>query len=202
MQYTSYQAPSMKPRKKKGKLLLVFIGIILLLVGLYIAYLLISPKLAKKPTKVVEQAVNEKPQADKNTIFIPSVGIQAGIEQGDINILDKGLAWHRIPDQGNPTKGGNMIITGHSFVWGYRPDEVKKKSIFYDLKNSKVGDEVVVNWEGKQYKYKISKLKTVKPNAIEIEDQTSEPQLTIYTCTIGGAADGRVVIIAKPEANT
>jgi len=202
MQYTSYQAPSMKPRKKKGKLLLVFIGIILLLVGLYIAYLLISPKLAKKPIKVVEQAVNEKPQADKNTVFIPSVGIQAGIEQGDINVLDKGLAWHRIPDQGNPKKGGNMIITGHSFVWGYRPDEVKKKSIFYDLKNSKVGDEVVVNWEGKQYKYKISKLKTVKPNAIEIEDQTSEPQLTIYTCTIGGAADGRVVIIAKPEANT
>ena len=198
MQYTSYQAPSMKPRKKQGKGLLIIIGIILLIIGLYIAYLLISPRLAKKPTQVIQKAVSEKPRADKNTIFIPKVGIQAGIEQGDINILDKGLAWHRIPDQGNPIKGGNMIITGHSFVWGYRPDEVKKKSIFYDLKNTKVGDEISVNWEGKQFKYRVSKLKTVKPNAIEIEDQTSEPQLTIYTCTLGGAADGRVVVIAKP----
>ena len=93
-------------------------GIILLLVGLYIAYLLISPKLTKKPTEQVQQAVAQKPQADKNAIFIPSVGIQAYIEQGDINILDKGMAWHRLPDQGNPIKGGNMIITGHSFVWG------------------------------------------------------------------------------------
>jgi len=202
MQYTSHQAPSMKPRKKKGNLPLVLAGIFILLLGLYVIYLLSFPKITKKPASEIKQALKETPQEDKNTIFIPSVGVQVGIEQGDINVLDKGLAWHRIPNQGDPIKGGNMIITGHSFVWGYRSDEVKKKSIFYDLKNSKVGDEVVVNWEGKQYKYKISKLKTVKPNAIEIEDQTSEPQLTIYTCTIGGAADGRVVIIAKPEANT
>ena len=202
MKYTSYQAPSVKPRNRQGRALLIIIGVILLALGLYIAYLLISPKLSKKPTKEVQKAVAEKPQADRNAIFIPSVGIQANIEQGDINILDKGMAWHRIPDQGNPIKGGNMIITGHSFVWGYKPDEVKKKSIFYDLKNSKVGDEVVINWEGKQYKYKITKLKTVKPNAIEVEDQTSEPQLTIYTCTLGGSADGRVVVIAKPETKS
>jgi len=202
MQYTSYQKPSRKPGNTQGKMPLILIGIILAIVGLYIAYLLISPKLSKKPTKEVQKAVEQKPQADKNTIFIPSVGIQAGIEQGDINILDKGLAWHRLPDQGNPLKGGNMILTGHSFVWGYRPEEVKKKSIFYDLKNSKVGDEVVINWEGKQYKYRITKLKTVKPNAIEVEDQTSDPQLTIYTCTLGGAADGRVVVVAKPETKS
>lgn len=198
MQYTKYQVPLSKPSNKQGKVLLIVIGLALALVGLYIAYLLISPKFYKKTTSEVKKASEQKPQPDKNAIFIPSVGIQANIEQGDINVLDKGLAWHRIPDQGNPSKGGNMIITGHSFVWGYRPDEVKKKSIFYDLKNTKVGDEISVNWEGKQFKYRVSKLKTVKPNAIEIEDQTSEPQLTIYTCTLGGAADGRVVVIAKP----
>ena len=202
MQYTSYQSPSSNPKNKQGRLLLIFIGTALLLIGMYVAYLLISPRLSKKQTKEVQQAVAQKPQADRNAVFIPSVGIQANIEQGDINILDKGMAWHRLPEQGNPIKGGNMIITGHSFVWGYRPDEIKKKSIFYDLKNSKVGDEVVVNWEGKQYKYKITKLKTVKPNAIEVEDQTSDPQLTIYTCTLGGAADGRVVVVAKPEAKS
>ena len=202
MQYTSYQSPSSNPKNKQGRLLLIFIGTALLLIGMYVAYLLISPRLSKKQTKEVQQAVAQKPQADRNAVFIPSVGIQANIEQGDINILDKGMAWHRLPEQGNPVKGGNMIITGHSFVWGYRPDEIKKKSIFYDLKNSKVGDEVVINWEGKQYKYKITKLKTVKPNAIEVEDQTSDPQLTIYTCTLGGAADGRVVVVAKPEAKS
>jgi len=162
------------------------------------SYLLIYPKLQKKSAQEIKKSAAETPASEKNTIFIPSVRIQADIGEGGSDTLDKGLAWHRLPEQGNPAKGGNMIITGHSFVWGYKPDEIKKRSIFYDLKDIKVGDEVLVNWDGKQYKYSVSKVKTVKPSAVEIEQPTGDPILTIYTCTIGGSADGRVVVIAKP----
>lgn len=198
MQYPSYKSPSIKT-SNSSKWLIIFIGITLVLIGSYIGYILISPKINKKSQASIKQSAKEQPQSNKNVIFIPSVGIQADIAQGSVGLLDQGFAWHRLPEQGNPIKGGNMIITGHSFVWGYKPDEVKKRSIFYDLKNSKVGDEVLINWSGKQYKYSITKIKTVKPSAIEIESQTNDPQLTIYTCTLGGAADGRVVVIAKPE---
>lgn len=174
------------------------LAIIFLVGGLYIGYLMIYPKLQKKSAQEIKKSANEAPAIEKNTIFIPSVSIQADIREGGPDTLDKGFAWHRLPDQGDPSKGGNMIITGHSFVWGYKPDEVKKRSIFYDLKDIKVGDEVLINWDGKQYKYNVSKVKTVKPSAVEIEQPSGEPMLTIYTCTIGGSADGRVVVIAKP----
>jgi sortase A len=188
----------MKPRNRSRKWPLFILAMLFLIGGLYMGYLMIYPKLQKKSTQEIKKSANEKPAADKNTIFIPSVSIQADIEEGGPDTLDKGFAWHRLPEQGDPIKGGNMIVTGHSFVWGYRPDEVYKRSIFYDLKDIKVGDEVLINWDGKQYKYSVSKVKTVKPNAIEIEQPSGDPMLTIYTCTVGGSADGRVVVIAKP----
>lgn len=199
MRKTLSNAPSMKPRNRPRKWFLLVLALVLVLAGVYLSYLLAYPKIQKKSAQEIKQSANEKPAPEKNTIFIPSVGIKADIKSGGPEILDEGFAWHRLSNQGDPTKGGNMIITGHSFVWGYKPDEVKKRSIFYDLKNSKVGDEVLINWDGKQYQYDISEVRTVKPTALEIEKPTKEPRLTIYTCTIEGAADGRVVVIAKPH---
>jgi LPXTG-site transpeptidase (sortase) family protein len=59
---------------------------------------------------------------------------------------------------------------------------------------------VLINWQGKQYKYAVEEVKQVKPNAVEIEYQSSKPRLTIYTCTPGGSADGRVVVVAVPSS--
>lgn len=163
-------------------------------------YLLMFPKVSKTPAKTISEQARQEPAKDVDTIFIPSANIKADISEGDINVLDKGLAWHRLPERGTPPTGGNTIITGHSFVWGTTPGEIKKKSIFYDLEKTKLGDEVTIHWDGKNYKYKVSEVKTVKPNALEIEKKTTQPTLTIYTCTLGGAADGRVVVVAKPES--
>lgn len=189
----------MKPRNRTRKWPLFVLALLLLASGIYMGYLMVYPSLNKKSAQEIKRIANDQSSLDKNAIFIPAVSIKADIEEGGPDTLDKGYAWHRFPEQGNPTKGGNMIITGHSFVWGYRPDEVYKRSIFYDLKEIKVGDEVLINWDGKQYKYNVSKVKTVKPNAVEIEQPSGDPMLTIYTCTVGGSADGRVVVIAKPS---
>lgn len=189
-----------RPRKhrKWPQLLAIILSIILIAVGLYILLILQFPNLSKPSEKSV-RAQAEVMVQNKNQVFIPSVGIQSEIKEGGIDILDQGVVWHRLPERGNPEKGGNFILTGHSFVWGYTPQEVTKQSVFYHLSEAKEGDEIIVHWNDKKYTYIVRQKQTVKPDATEVEKMSDKPKLTIYTCTTGGASDGRVVIVAEPK---
>jgi len=60
----------------------------------------------------------------------------------------------------------------------------------------KIGDEIVVDYDAQRYTYIIRKIHRVAPTAVEIERRTESPQLTLYSCTLGGAADGREVLVA------
>lgn len=127
-----------KKRKPKRwrKLLAMIISLAMILGGLYILFILIIPKVSRPSEKSIRQRAETVTQ-DKNQVFIPSVGIQSEIKEGGIDILDQGVVWHRLPERGNPEKGGNFILTGHSFVWGYTPQEVTKQSVFYHLAKPK-----------------------------------------------------------------
>lgn len=166
--------------------------------GAYILILLFSPKLNKAQPKKTAEVIEEIKKTDQNTLLISTAGVYAPILEGGDEVLDKGLL-HRVPKNGNPEIGGNFVVSGHSFVWGYTPKQVKEKSVFYNLSDVKVGDEIVAYWNKKLYYYTVTEKKTVKPNAIEIENKTKDPTLTVYTCTPGGSSDGRVVLIAKPK---
>lgn len=195
------QLPTPKPNKRRGlwkKILAIVLSLILIGGGLYILFILLIPNISKPSEKSV-RAQAEIIVEGKNQVFIPSVGIQSEIKEGGIDILDQGVVWHRLPERGNPEKGGNFILTGHSFVWGYTPQEVTKQSVFYHLGEAKEGDEILVHWNGKKYTYIVKEKQTVKPDATEIEKMSEKPKLTIYTCTTGGASDGRVVIVAEPK---
>lgn len=185
---------STKSSKFHIAVLVIIIGVLLGLAA-YILLLLLSPKIIPNTNSTTTSPQHQEQKG--NRLIIQTVSINAEILEGNENVLDKGV-WHRLPAQGNPEIGGNMILTGHSFVWGFTPRQVKERSIFYNLQNIKVGDEIKVKWNEKEYNYKVSETKEVKPNQTEIEKNTKEPQLTIYTCTLSGAADGRVVVIAKP----
>ena len=50
----------------------------------------------------------------------------------------------------------------------------------------------------KDYLYKVDSVFSIDPSQTNIEDKSDTPIMTIYTCTEGGSADGRVVIVAKP----
>jgi sortase A len=182
--------------KKSTSKKIVFITIcsLLLALGVYLLVLYLSPRfvpaLKRNSTVKVEEDAG-------NRIAIPSTGINVAIKEGGEEQLEHG-AWHRFPERGNPEIGGNFILSAHSFVWGFTPEQVTEKSYFYSLKDVNVGDEISVRWVSKDYKYKVSEIFDVKPNQTEIEKPSNEPKLTIYTCTEAGSADGRVVVIAKP----
>jgi len=182
-------------KSKIFKIVLVALSILLLAIGIYLFVLLYAPKIYSSlplPNKQTQEDGND------NMIIIKSADIKVPIKEGGEEALEKG-AWHRFAERGNPEKGGNFILSAHSFVWGPTPNTVNEKSYFYNLKEVRKGDEVVVRWNGKYYFYLVEDTTKVKPNQTEIENQSDDAKLTIYTCTEGGAADGRVVVVAKPK---
>ena len=134
----------------------------------------------------------------ENRLYIPKIDINLPYEQGDERVMEHG-AWWRRPENGNPKDGGNFILSAHRFIMGLTPEQTLRKSPFYNIDKLALGDEITIDYQGARYVYVISKIYAVKPNAVEIENRTDEPQLTLYSCTLGGAADGREVIIATPK---
>ncbi|MDQ5943859.1 MAG: hypothetical protein QG675_627 [Patescibacteria group bacterium] len=183
----------MASNKRFSRIAITTISVCSIIVGLYLLFMLFSPKLFS----MLQKSYNQSLEGNENQLQIQSVGINTKILEGGEEQLENG-AWHRFPERGNPEIGGNFILSGHSFVWAYTPWQVSEKSYFYNLKDVKVGDEVTVRWNSKDYNYKVDSVFSIDPSQTNIEDKSDTPIMTIYTCTEGGSADGRVVVVAKP----
>lgn len=131
-----------------------------------------------------------KPIPQQNTLVIPQIGVDSPIVEGiGPDVLSGGL-WRR-PHTSTPDKGGNTVITGHRFLYSSGP------KTFYNLDKVKIGDKFFLFWEGKEYDYEVVDVFVVEPDQIEIEDNTDEPLLTLYTCTPLWSATQRLVIRAR-----
>lgn len=131
-----------------------------------------------------------KPIPQENTLVIPQIGVDSIVVEGiGPDALDRGL-WHR-PNSSTPNKGGNTVITGHRFLYSSGP------KTFYNLDQLKIGDKFFMFWEGKEYDYEVVDIFVVEPDQIEIEDNSPEPLLTLYTCTPLWSATQRLVIRAR-----
>lgn len=170
-----------------------------LVAGVYVLLTALSPMLITIPRSGpgVEKQLRAAPDVNENRLYIPKINVNVAILQGDQSALDKG-AWHRYPDRGDPAKGGNFIVSAHRFSMGWTPQQTRKQSPFYNVGKLAVGDQIFVDYEGERYGYEISEKFTVAPDQIEIEAPSEEAKLTLYSCTLSGATDGRDVFVAKP----
>ena len=66
----------------------------------------------------------------------------------------------------------------------------------YHLDKLKVGNTIEVFWAGQRYAYVVDAILITPPTAVEIEQPTSQPTLTIYTCTPLFTVDKRLVVRA------
>lgn len=187
-----------KPKKRRGWIWLVVLLLIAMAAfGGYLLLLTQAP--AKGLLSTTQQASFLEAQGfETNRLIIPKLSVSEEIFSGNANVLEKGI-WHRFPERGNPHDDGNTILAGHRYVFSWNPQKVVSQSRLYNLDKLDVGDSVYVNWDGKQYEYVVDEKKTVNPNDTAIEAVSSNPKLTLYTCTLNGQADGRVVIIARPK---
>ncbi len=171
------------------------IGALMLASGAYLLILVLSPQasfIIRTPNTL--NTSNDATDL-RNRIQIEKINLEVTYGAGGEEQLDKG-AWWRYPERGNPIKGGNFILSAHRFYLGLTPSRTLAKSPFYRLEEVEVNDQIKVFYEGEWFQYKVVDKYTVKPDAVEIEDPSQEAKMTLYTCTLGGAADGRVVIEA------
>ena len=90
-----------------------------------------------------------------NAITIESIGLYEPLNFGDESSLNKGI-WHKFSERSNPVIGGNMIITGHRFNFGFTPEQITRKSPLFHINEVNVGDSMIITWEGKEYRYRIT----------------------------------------------
>lgn len=187
------------PHSKTRKGIITTIAAALLLIaGLYLALLLLSPQATYfNPSR--QNNLAQAPTSQQNRLLIPKINLDIPYQTGGAEVLNT-MAWHRHPDRGNPEKGGNFILSGHRFEIGLTPGETIQKSPFYHLDKLAIGDEILVDYNNRRYTYHISEKFTVKPTQTEIEAPSTTAKLTLYTCTLGGAADGREVLVATPAS--
>ncbi len=186
--------------KKKGgramSMVLLVLSLVMLAGGLYLLLLVLTPNIPPLyPVESIDVKKLDEPKGDR--VVIPKIGVDVGIKTGGAEALDDG-AWHRFPERGDPEKGGNFILSAHRFEIGFTPSETRRKSPFYHVEKLSVGDQIVVDFNGKRYGYEVIEKYQVKPDRVEIEAPSDEAKLTLYTCTLKGESDGREVIIAKP----
>jgi sortase A len=126
----------------------------------------------------------------RNVLLIPKIGVDGLVyESEDPVVLNYGI-WRR-PQTSTPDRGGNTVFVAHRYLY------TTGINTFYHLPKMEVGDQFFVYWQQKQYTYEVFTVDTVLPTEIEIEENTEEPIVTLYTCTPLWTSEYRLVVRAR-----
>jgi LPXTG-site transpeptidase (sortase) family protein len=130
--------------------------------------------------------------------------IQANVDSSKSEIykkvLDRHLAHFRGTSLPFVNRPGNMVIYGHSVGGSYSPRPNDVVSAFTFLRDLKVGDEIIVELNGKTYKYLTRRSDIVEPQDTSIlASDPGREALTLFTCYPPGSQEKRLVIKAVPS---
>jgi LPXTG-site transpeptidase (sortase) family protein len=187
------------PLSQKSNKILIIIGssILTITIIIYLPLFLneIGWKLNQQKIETQTKSILKDPQKLKeiedNRIIIPKIGLNALIQENIDEAKIKDGIWRR-PHTSTPKKGGNTVITGHNFQYLNNGE-----NNFYRLDKLNNKDNIFIYWENKKYQYQILETKVVAPTQTEIENNTKEDILTLYTCTPLLTAKNRLVVKAK-----
>jgi LPXTG-site transpeptidase (sortase) family protein len=130
----------------------------------------------------------DKPVPSENLLIIPRLGMSETIHDGPSQSeLNKGV-W-LVPNTSQPDKASNTVIIGHRFTYA-------GPAVFYLLDKVQVGDQLIVDWHSKEYTYKVTTIREVEPSELSVQDPSSNPELTLYTCTPLWTSKHRLVLVA------
>lgn len=131
-------------------------------------------------------------------ISIPKIGVDSEIqkpESQDVAVLDAALTKGAVYYPGSGTiNRGNMFLFGHSTSFAVVNNQAYKT--FNDLNKLSVGDEIIIEADGKTYIYKVQSLVLVDENEAWVDFSKTDRRLTISTCNTFGAKQERWVVEA------
>ena len=146
-------------------------------------------------TKTLKQ---RQPSLDTNRLYVPKIGVDVAIVVGVNDKTLEGGAWHRVPQNGDPIKGGNFVLAAHRFNLGLTPDQTRAKSPFYHIEKLEQGEQIFVDYNGTRYAYSVTKRYKVASTEVSIEAMTNTARMTMYSCDLRGPDAGREVVEAQP----
>jgi sortase A len=119
-------------------------------------------------------------------IRIPAISVDAPVVQGDgWEQLKKGVAQHI--GSPNPGQKGNLVLSAHNDVFG---------ELFRDLDKLKVGDQVILFTNQRQYVYVVTNSQIVLPTQVDVMAPTRDATLTLVSCYPYMVDNKRIVISA------
>ncbi|MBC7708162.1 sortase [Polaromonas sp.] len=176
-----------------------FLTALVVLIAIYIMLFPFLPSIQywihrpREQAPAVVQVTKNNPPAttpipDGALLKIPRLDMTEEIHTGpSIYELNKG-PW-LVPRTSTPDKASNTVVVGHRFTYA-------GPAVFYFLDKIQVNDRITVDWQHKEYTYKVASISVVQPSQLEVQNPTDKPQLTLYTCTPLVTAKNRLVIVA------
>ena len=131
-------------------------------------------------------------------LVIPTIGLDSKVIQLGTKLDRKGqIAWETAPfavgqhkGLAGPGQNGNMVLSGHI-------SSPSEGAVFHSLPDLEVGQGVIVGTDERQYLYRVTDVKTVTPDQVDVLDQTPDPTVTLITCVPDGIYSHRLVVTAR-----
>lgn len=121
-------------------------------------------------------------------IFIPRIWESAApVVQGDgWEQLKKGVGQH--VGTPNPGDAGNVVLSAHNDIFG---------ELFRDLDQLKPGDEIILSSSVRDFRYRVTGLRIVKPTEVSVMDPTARATVTLISCYPYLVDSERIVVFAE-----
>lgn len=157
-----------------------------------------------EPQNIIVDPTVAVPVGPETKMIIPKINVDAPVvmdvgptNQEQLAAMSNGIAHVKYPGaSSSPGQVGNAVFSAHSSSdW---LDTGAYKFIFVQLERLAEGDVIYINYQSKQYSYKVFKTSVVPPNDINSLRYTgSDPIITLITCTPLGTAKDRLLVFAK-----
>ena len=143
-----------------------------------------APKLPSRPSKITHY-----------NLSIPKLKIEKAVVQIGGENLGESLIHY--PGTALPGQYGNAVIFGHSVLpQFFNPKNYK--TIFSLLPTLEEGDEILVSFDGIDYRYQVIKMVEVSPSDVSVLEQRYDSEyLSLVTCVPPGTYLRRLIVRAK-----
>lgn len=137
----------------------------------------------RKEIKIINEMNYNKPELEyAGYIYIPKIQLKKLIKYGtNREILDENYVGIL---SGKTLENKNIVLAGHNI-----------QTVFKELKNLNIGDEIILNTIKKVNYYKVYKIVKINPNEFKYFYDANEEILTLVTCADNNTR--RLLIICK-----